>query len=187
MPTKEKLVQVSGNLLEATMILCFDWQPTLKDLFCSWHRLDVQAYTLNTVLLFSWMKYCVQYMQNASKFMTLRFFWMCVANESPSDSKRMLFFVQQNYSVLDVGPPPTVITLNNSMYWQEFDDACVYECLDGKDCQSFFCCYEECKDGAWRKGRVHIDILELDAYSRVFFPTSFLLFNIVYWVGYLYL
>lgn len=95
--------------------------------------------------------------------------------------------VSQNYSVLDVGPPPTVIALNNSMYWQEFDDACLYECLDGKDCQSFFCCYEECKDGAWRKGRVHIDILELDAYSRVFFPTSFLLFNIVYWVGYLYL
>ncbi|XP_057193522.1 gamma-aminobutyric acid receptor subunit gamma-3 isoform X2 [Triplophysa rosa] len=92
-----------------------------------------------------------------------------------------------NYSVLDVGPPPTVITLNNSMYWQEFDDACVYECLDGKDCQSFFCCYEECKDGGWRKGRLHLDILELDAYSRVFFPTSFLLFNIVYWVGYLYL
>ncbi|KAK1795725.1 hypothetical protein P4O66_001209 [Electrophorus voltai] len=94
---------------------------------------------------------------------------------------------RSNYSVLDVGPPPTVITLNNSMYWQEFDDACIYECLDGKDCQSFFCCYEECKGGAWRRGRVHIDILELDAYSRVFFPTSFLLFNVVYWVGYLYL
>uniref|UniRef100_A0A8C2HME0 Gamma-aminobutyric acid type A receptor gamma3 subunit n=1 Tax=Cyprinus carpio TaxID=7962 RepID=A0A8C2HME0_CYPCA len=102
-------------------------------------------------------------------------------------SKHILLFIHCNYSVLDVGPPPTVITLNNSMYWQEFDDACVYECLDGKDCQSFFCCYEECKDGAWRKGRVHIDILELDAYSRVFFPTSFLLFNVVYWVGYLYL
>ncbi|KAL6458017.1 hypothetical protein MHYP_G00332470 [Metynnis hypsauchen] len=94
---------------------------------------------------------------------------------------------RSNYSVLDVGPPPTVIALNNSMYWQEFDDACIYECLDGKDCQSFFCCYEECKGGAWRRGRVHIDILELDAYSRVFFPTSFLLFNVVYWVGYLYL
>uniref|UniRef100_A0A4W6DVY9 Gamma-aminobutyric acid receptor subunit gamma-3 n=1 Tax=Lates calcarifer TaxID=8187 RepID=A0A4W6DVY9_LATCA len=93
----------------------------------------------------------------------------------------------QNYSVLDVRPPHTVIALNNSMYWQDFEDACVYECLDGKDCQSFFCCFEECKDGAWRKGRVHIDLLELDAYSRVFFPTSFLLFNIVYWVGYLYL
>uniref|UniRef100_A0A663LYF1 Gamma-aminobutyric acid receptor subunit gamma-3 n=1 Tax=Athene cunicularia TaxID=194338 RepID=A0A663LYF1_ATHCN len=84
-------------------------------------------------------------------------------------------------------PPTTVITLNNAMYWQEFEDACVYECLDGKDCQSFFCCYEECKSGSWRRGRIHIDILELDSYSRVFFPTSFLLFNLVYWVGYLYL
>uniref|UniRef100_A0A8C3RKL4 Gamma-aminobutyric acid type A receptor subunit gamma3 n=2 Tax=Archelosauria TaxID=1329799 RepID=A0A8C3RKL4_CHESE len=93
----------------------------------------------------------------------------------------------QNYSVLDIRPPPTVITLNNAMYWQEFEDTCVYECLDGKDCQSFFCCYEECKSGSWRRGRIHIDILELDSYSRVFFPTSFLLFNLVYWVGYLYL
>ncbi|XP_069732248.1 gamma-aminobutyric acid receptor subunit gamma-3 isoform X3 [Phaenicophaeus curvirostris] len=92
-----------------------------------------------------------------------------------------------NYSVLDMRPPTTVIALNNAMYWQEFEDACVYECLDGKDCQSFFCCYEECKSGSWRRGRIHIDILELDSYSRVFFPTSFLLFNLVYWVGYLYL
>ncbi|KAB0394170.1 hypothetical protein E2I00_009081 [Balaenoptera physalus] len=94
----------------------------------------------------------------------------------------------QNYSLLDMSPPPpAMVTLNNSMYWQEFEDTCVYECLDGKDCQSFFCCYEECKSGSWRKGRIHIDILELDSYSRVFFPTSFLLFNLVYWVGYLYL
>ncbi|XP_060089851.1 gamma-aminobutyric acid receptor subunit gamma-3 isoform X3 [Heteronotia binoei] len=92
-----------------------------------------------------------------------------------------------NYSVLEMRPPPTVIALNNAMYWQEFEDNCIYECLDGKDCQSFFCCYEECKSGSWRKGRIHIDILELDSYSRVFFPTSFLLFNLVYWVGYLYL
>uniref|UniRef100_A0A8C6SFQ4 Gamma-aminobutyric acid type A receptor subunit gamma3 n=1 Tax=Neogobius melanostomus TaxID=47308 RepID=A0A8C6SFQ4_9GOBI len=60
-------------------------------------------------------------------------------------------------------------------------------CLDGKDCKSFFCCYEECKEGGWRKGRIHVNIHELDTYSRVFFPTSFLLFNIVYWVSYLYL
>ncbi|XP_044088071.1 gamma-aminobutyric acid receptor subunit gamma-3 isoform X3 [Neovison vison] len=94
----------------------------------------------------------------------------------------------KNYSLLDMRPPPpAMITLNNSVYWQEFEDTCVYECLDGKDCQSFFCCYEECKSGSWRKGRIHIDILELDSYSRVFFPTSFLLFNLVYWVGYLYL
>uniref|UniRef100_A0A4W5JUT8 Gamma-aminobutyric acid type A receptor subunit gamma3 n=1 Tax=Hucho hucho TaxID=62062 RepID=A0A4W5JUT8_9TELE len=92
------------------------------------------------------------------------------------------------YSMLDMGPrsPTTVVPLNNNYsYWQDYED--VYECLDGKDCQSFFCCYEECKGGGWRKGRIHVDIKELDAYSRVFFPTSFLLFNIVYWVSYLYL
>ncbi|XP_043928096.1 gamma-aminobutyric acid receptor subunit gamma-3-like [Protopterus annectens] len=93
----------------------------------------------------------------------------------------------KNYSVLHVGPPPTVIALNNSTYWQEYEENCIYDCLDGKDCQSFFCCYEECKSGSWRRGRIHVDLLELDTYSRVFFPTSFLLFNLVYWVGYLYL
>ncbi|XP_060682820.1 gamma-aminobutyric acid receptor subunit gamma-3 isoform X2 [Hemiscyllium ocellatum] len=94
---------------------------------------------------------------------------------------------KNNYSVLNLGPASSVITINNSMYWQDFEEACVYECLDGKDCQSFFCCYKECKSGSWRKGRIHVDILKLDTYSRVFFPTTFLLFNLVYWVGYLYL
>uniref|UniRef100_A0A671S338 Gamma-aminobutyric acid receptor subunit gamma-3 n=1 Tax=Sinocyclocheilus anshuiensis TaxID=1608454 RepID=A0A671S338_9TELE len=125
------------------------------------------------------------------EYATLNYYSYSARSRRPTCNKtkrsHILLFIHCNYSVLDVGPPPTIITLNNSIYWQEFDDACVYECLDGKDCQSFFCCYEECKDGAWRKGRVHIDILELDAYSRVFFPTSFLLFNVVYWVGYLYL
>ncbi|XP_042272706.1 gamma-aminobutyric acid receptor subunit gamma-3 isoform X2 [Thunnus albacares] len=115
------------------------------------------------------------------EYATLNYYSYSARRPSCIENKR------PNYSVLDVRPPHTVIALNNSMYWQDFEDACVYECLDGKDCQSFFCCYEECKGGAWRKGRVHIDLLELDAYSRVFFPTSFLLFNIVYWVGYLYL
>ncbi|XP_030584124.1 gamma-aminobutyric acid receptor subunit gamma-3 isoform X1 [Archocentrus centrarchus] len=116
------------------------------------------------------------------EYATLNYYSYSVQRPSYMEPKRL------NYSVLDVRPPPhTVIALNNSMYWQEFEDACVYECLDGKDCQSFFCCFEECKGGGWRRGRVHIDVLELDAYSRVFFPTSFLLFNIVYWVGYLYL
>ncbi|XP_078258235.1 gamma-aminobutyric acid receptor subunit gamma-3 isoform X3 [Rhinoraja longicauda] len=94
---------------------------------------------------------------------------------------------QENHSVLNLGPSSSVITINNSMYWQDFEEACVYECLDGKDCQSFFCCYKECKSGLWRKGRIHVDILKLDTYSRVFFPTTFLLFNLIYWVGYLYL
>ncbi|XP_063068005.1 gamma-aminobutyric acid receptor subunit gamma-3-like [Engraulis encrasicolus] len=93
----------------------------------------------------------------------------------------------QDYTTLSLSCSPTVVTLNNTMYWQDYDDTCLYECLDGKDCRSFFCCYEECKDGDCRKGRIHIDIGELDSYSRVFFPTLFILFNIVYWVGYLYL
>uniref|UniRef100_A0A673CR87 Gamma-aminobutyric acid receptor subunit gamma-3 n=1 Tax=Sphaeramia orbicularis TaxID=375764 RepID=A0A673CR87_9TELE len=124
------------------------------------------------------------------EYATLNYYSHSTRRPSCMETKRSCVPVSssfQNYSVLDVRPPHTVIALNNSMYWQDFEDACVYECLDGKDCQSFFCCYEECKGGAWRKGRVHIDLLELDAYSRVFFPTSFLLFNIVYWVGYLYL
>ncbi|XP_015254405.1 PREDICTED: gamma-aminobutyric acid receptor subunit gamma-3 [Cyprinodon variegatus] len=116
------------------------------------------------------------------EYATLNYYSYSIQRPSCMEAKRL------NFSILDVRPPPhTVIALNNSMYWQEYEDPCVYECLDGKDCQSFFCCFEECKEGTWRKGRVHIDLLELDAYSRVFFPTSFLLFNIVYWVGYLYL
>ncbi|TMS20277.1 Gamma-aminobutyric acid receptor subunit gamma-3, partial [Larimichthys crocea] len=109
------------------------------------------------------------------EYATLNYYSYSARRPSCMEPKR------SNYSVLDVRPPHTVIALNNSMYWQDFEEACVYECLDGKDCQSFFCCFEECKGGAWRKGRVHIDLLELDTYSRVFFPTSFLLFNIVYW------
>ncbi|KAM6921071.1 gamma-aminobutyric acid receptor subunit gamma-3 [Xenentodon cancila] len=116
------------------------------------------------------------------EYATLNYYSYSIRRPMCIETKRL------NYSVLDMRPPPhTVVAFNNSTYWQDFEDACVYECLEGKDCQSFFCCFEECKEGAWRKGRVHIDLLELDAYSRIFFPTSFLLFNIVYWVGYLYL
>ncbi|KAJ0065231.1 hypothetical protein NL108_006570 [Boleophthalmus pectinirostris] len=127
------------------------------------------------------------------EYATLNFYSYSIRRPSCMHNKRVtvrLMWMSRelwNYSILDVRPPPSVIALNNSLYWQDFDDTCVYDCLDGKDCKSFFCCFEECKNGGWRRGRVHIDLLELDAYSRVFFPTSFLLFNIVYWVGYLYL
>ncbi|XP_077199542.1 gamma-aminobutyric acid receptor subunit gamma-3 isoform X3 [Paroedura picta] len=124
------------------------------------------------------------------EYATLNYYSSCKKLHCTKKKKSLpdvSFGHMMNYSVLEMRPPPTVIALNNAMYWQEFEDNCIYECLDGKDCQSFFCCYEECKSGSWRKGRIHIDILELDSYSRVFFPTSFLLFNLVYWVGYLYL
>ncbi|CAK6442506.1 unnamed protein product [Pipistrellus nathusii] len=101
--------------------------------------------------------------------------------------ERIALQAPSNYSLLDVRPPPAVVALSHARYWPELEEACGYECLDGKDCQGFFCCFEECKAGPWRRGRLHIDLAELDAYSRVFFPTSFLLFNLVYWIGYLYL
>ncbi|KAM4548714.1 gamma-aminobutyric acid receptor subunit gamma-3 isoform 2-T2 [Odontesthes bonariensis] len=151
--------------------------------------------TLSTVARTSLPR--VSYVTAMDLFVTVCFLFVFAALMEYATLNYYSYSVQQpcclepkrtNYSVLDVRPPPhTVIALNNSLYWQDFEDSCVYDCLDGKDCQSFFCCFEECKGGGWRKGRVHIDLLELDAYSRVFFPTSFLLFNIVYWVGYLYL
>lgn len=69
---------------------------------------------------------------------------------------------------------------------QERDEEYGYECLDGKDCASFFCCFEDCRTGAWRHGRIHIRIAKMDSYARIFFPTAFCLFNLVYWVSYLY-
>ncbi|KAG5845312.1 hypothetical protein ANANG_G00137470 [Anguilla anguilla] len=61
------------------------------------------------------------------------------------------------------------------------------ECLDGKDCTGFFCCFDDCRSGTWRENRMHVHVSKIDSYSRIFFPTAFGLFNLVYWVGYLYL
>ncbi|NXY37519.1 GBRG4 protein, partial [Pomatorhinus ruficollis] len=70
---------------------------------------------------------------------------------------------------------------------EDEDDEPGSPCLEGKECERFFCCIEDCQTGMWREGRVRIHISRLDSYSRVFFPTAFLLFNIVYWIAYLYL
>nr|XP_008529141.1 PREDICTED: gamma-aminobutyric acid receptor subunit gamma-1 [Equus przewalskii] len=83
-------------------------------------------------------------------------------------------------------PGSTLIPMNNiSLPQGEDEDG--YQCLEGKDCASFFCCFEDCRTGSWREGRIHIRIAKIDSYSRIFFPTAFALFNLVYWVGYLYL
>uniref|UniRef100_G1N0X5 Gamma-aminobutyric acid type A receptor subunit epsilon n=1 Tax=Meleagris gallopavo TaxID=9103 RepID=G1N0X5_MELGA len=84
------------------------------------------------------------------------------------------------------------ININNIMHWppeieEDDDDDPGSPCLEGKECERFFCCIEDCQTGMWREGRVRIHISRLDSYSRVFFPTAFLLFNIVYWIAYLYL
>nr|XP_033802246.1 gamma-aminobutyric acid receptor subunit gamma-4-like isoform X2 [Geotrypetes seraphini] len=81
----------------------------------------------------------------------------------------------------------TTITINNVMHWQEVEQEPGSSCLEGKECENFFCCIEDCRTGTWREGRIRIHISRLDSYSRVFFPTAFLLFNIVYWIAYLYL
>ncbi|XP_075576967.1 gamma-aminobutyric acid receptor subunit gamma-4 [Pelecanus crispus] len=91
-----------------------------------------------------------------------------------------------------VMPSFTTININNIMHWppeieEDEDEDPGSPCLEGKECERFFCCIEDCQTGMWREGRVRIHISRLDSYSRVFFPTTFLLFNIVYWIAYLYL
>ncbi|CAM4601406.1 unnamed protein product [Lepidochelys olivacea] len=88
-------------------------------------------------------------------------------------------------------PSFTTININNLMHWppevEEEEEESGAPCLEGKECERFFCCIEDCQTGMWREGRIRIHISRLDSYSRVFFPTAFLLFNIVYWIAYLYL
>ncbi|XP_038604150.1 gamma-aminobutyric acid receptor subunit epsilon isoform X2 [Tachyglossus aculeatus] len=93
----------------------------------------------------------------------------------------------------NVMPSFTAITINNVIHWppegpeEEEERHPSSSCLEGKECEKFFCCIEDCQTGTWRQGRIRIHISRLDSYSRVFFPTAFLLFNIVYWIAYLYL
>ncbi|XP_050803765.1 gamma-aminobutyric acid receptor subunit gamma-1 isoform X1 [Gopherus flavomarginatus] len=90
-------------------------------------------------------------------------------------------------SAVAVRPRSTLIAINNINHLQQHDEDYGYECLEGKDCTSFFCCFEDCRTGSWREGRIHIRVAKIDSYSRIFFPTAFALFNLVYWIGYLYL
>ncbi|XP_063079972.1 gamma-aminobutyric acid receptor subunit gamma-1 [Engraulis encrasicolus] len=88
-------------------------------------------------------------------------------------------------SLVNIRPGTSLLQMNNIAPYD--DDDYVYECLDGKDCTSFFCCFDDCRAGRWRENRMHVHVSKIDSYSRIFFPTAFGLFNLVYWVGYLYL
>uniref|UniRef100_A0A8C5B906 Gamma-aminobutyric acid receptor subunit gamma-3 n=1 Tax=Gadus morhua TaxID=8049 RepID=A0A8C5B906_GADMO len=90
-----------------------------------------------------------------------------------------------NAQVLKIKVSNAQVLMTTAQNAQE--DDYMYECLDGKDCASFFCCFDDCRSGAWRENRMHVRVSKIDSYSRVFFPTAFGLFNLVYWVGYLYL
>ncbi|KAF3841095.1 hypothetical protein F7725_006957 [Dissostichus mawsoni] len=115
---------------------------------------------------------------------TLHYF---VSNRKPSAKKDRKKRNPQKPTV-DIRPrSATAIQMNNATHMQERDEEYGYECLDGKDCTSFFCCFEDCRSGAWRHGRLHIHVAKIDSYARIFFPTAFGLFNLVYWVSYLYL
>uniref|UniRef100_A0A665W9J7 Gamma-aminobutyric acid type A receptor gamma1 subunit n=2 Tax=Echeneis naucrates TaxID=173247 RepID=A0A665W9J7_ECHNA len=88
--------------------------------------------------------------------------------------------------MMNIRPGTSLLQINNIAPYHEEDDY-AYECLDGKDCASFFCCFDDCRSGAWRENRMHVRVSKIDSYSRIFFPTAFGLFNVVYWIGYLYL
>ncbi|XP_035465451.2 gamma-aminobutyric acid receptor subunit gamma-1 [Scophthalmus maximus] len=93
---------------------------------------------------------------------------------------------QRASSMVNIRPGTSLLQMNNIVPYHEEDDY-AYECLDGKDCTSFFCCFDDCRSGAWRENRMHVRVSKIDSYSRIFFPTAFGLFNLVYWIGYLYL
>ncbi|XP_005285757.2 gamma-aminobutyric acid receptor subunit gamma-4 isoform X1 [Chrysemys picta bellii] len=111
-----------------------------------------------------------------------------VGNKKPLDhNKKKPRLPPANAHVM---PSFTTININNLMHWPpevEEEEEPGAPCLEGKECERFFCCIEDCQTGTWREGRIRIHISRLDSYSRVFFPTAFLLFNIVYWIAYLYL
>ncbi|XP_054652007.1 gamma-aminobutyric acid receptor subunit gamma-1 isoform X2 [Dunckerocampus dactyliophorus] len=93
---------------------------------------------------------------------------------------------QKTSSMVSIHPGMSLLQMNNIMHYHDEDDY-AYDCLDGKDCTSFFCCFDDCRSGAWRENRMHVRVSKIDSYSRIFFPTAFGLFNLVYWIGYLYL
>uniref|UniRef100_A0A8C6TAX5 Gamma-aminobutyric acid type A receptor gamma1 subunit n=1 Tax=Neogobius melanostomus TaxID=47308 RepID=A0A8C6TAX5_9GOBI len=90
------------------------------------------------------------------------------------------------FALVNIRPGTSLLQMNNILPYHEEDDY-AYECLDGKDCASFFCCFDDCRSGRWRENRMHVRVSKIDSYARIFFPTAFGLFNLVYWIGYLYL
>ncbi|KAJ3588621.1 hypothetical protein NHX12_009475 [Muraenolepis orangiensis] len=55
-------------------------------------------------------------------------------------------FVAKQTPTVDIRPrSATAIQMNNATHMQERDEEYGYECLDGKDCTSFFCCVEDCR------------------------------------------
>ncbi|KAI1883747.1 hypothetical protein AGOR_G00234730 [Albula goreensis] len=110
---------------------------------------------------------------------TLHYFTSNRKSKNPEAGK-----TQKNMAV-NIRTGTSLLQINNIAPYCEEDHS--DKCLDGKDCMGFFCCFDDCRSGAWRENRTHVHVSKIDSYSRIFFPTAFGLFNLVYWVGYLYL
>ncbi|KAM6143510.1 gamma-aminobutyric acid receptor subunit epsilon [Erethizon dorsatum] len=51
-----------------------------------------------------------------------------------------------------------------------------------KGARKYFCMVPDCEGHTWQKGRLRIHLFRLDNYSRVVFPVTFFLFNVIYWL-----
>uniref|UniRef100_A0A2K6EPG0 Gamma-aminobutyric acid receptor subunit epsilon n=1 Tax=Propithecus coquereli TaxID=379532 RepID=A0A2K6EPG0_PROCO len=48
--------------------------------------------------------------------------------------------------------------------------------------KKYFCMVPDCEGSTWQDGRLCIHIYRLDDYSRILFPVTFFLFNVLYWL-----
>ncbi|KAI3367316.1 hypothetical protein L3Q82_008359 [Scortum barcoo] len=53
---------------------------------------------------------------------------------------------QKASSMVNIRPGTSLLQMNNIVPYHEESDY-AYECLDGKDCTSFFCCFDDCRSG----------------------------------------
>uniref|UniRef100_A0A4W5PJ75 Uncharacterized protein n=1 Tax=Hucho hucho TaxID=62062 RepID=A0A4W5PJ75_9TELE len=113
---------------------------------------------------------------------TLQYFTSNRQNKKDKDKHSQ----QKSSCMVNIRPVTSLLQMNNITPYQD-EDVYAYECLDGKGCTSFFFCFDDCRSGAWCKNRMYVRVSKNDSYSQIFFPTAFGLFNLVYWIGYLYL
>uniref|UniRef100_A0A2K6TMX3 Gamma-aminobutyric acid receptor subunit epsilon n=1 Tax=Saimiri boliviensis boliviensis TaxID=39432 RepID=A0A2K6TMX3_SAIBB len=48
--------------------------------------------------------------------------------------------------------------------------------------KKYFCMVPDCEGSTWQQGRLCIHVYRLDNYSRVVFPVTFFIFNVLYWL-----
>ncbi|XP_031643902.1 gamma-aminobutyric acid receptor subunit gamma-1-like isoform X2 [Oncorhynchus kisutch] len=64
---------------------------------------------------------------------------------------------QKSSRMVNIRPVTSLLQMNNIGPYQD-EDVYAYVCLDGKGCTSFFCCFNDCRSGAWRKNRMHVRV-----------------------------